>query len=278
MSDGSRRWRWRELVPGPRSWIFVAGALATFGLLFGVPRIADALDRRGLPGVAIALGPLLVAAASVLWTLRTIFPGSRRRRSVMRWAHDRGEPFRSDLSLPVSLREVTSLRGLTIEGGVANLVVLEVEGTEILLFDRWRAAAAGYERAEWRTVSALRFPIDVPRLVVHPRRSGFRMADGDVGLSSIGSEWGAFDRRFRILTTDRAAAVAIVDARLMAWILDGPRGITYEACGRWLVCSNRMGRVRDRDTLARVSVGFRDRLPRVSASLYPPPDPGFDRP
>jgi hypothetical protein len=173
---------------------------------------------------------------------------------------------------------VTSLRGLAIEGGVGNLVVLEAGGDEILVFDRWRAAAAGYERAEWRTVAALRVPIDVPRLVIHPRRHRFRMPEGDVGLASIGSESGTFDRRFRVLATDRGAAVAIVDPRMMTWLLAQPRAVTYEAAGSWLVCSKRMGRRRDLDALVASAVGFRDHLPRVATSFYPALDPGFPRP
>jgi hypothetical protein len=277
MSDGSSSRGWREIVPGPRSWIFVAGVAVTFGLLLMAPRIAEILDGRGVPGDLIALGGILAVAAAVLWTLTTTFPGVRRRRAVMRWARERDAPFRSDFTLPASLREVTSLQGLAIEGGVENLVVLEAgdgEG-EVLVFDRWRAAAVGYERAEWRTVAALRAPIDVPRIVVHPRRHRFRMSESDVGLSSLGSESGAFDRRFRLLATSRAAAVALIDPRMMAWLMDGPPGVTYEAAGRWLVCSKRMGRLRDRDMLMRAAAGFREHLPRVSASFYPPEDPGF---
>jgi hypothetical protein len=172
---------------------------------------------------------------------------------------------------------VTSLQGLAIEGGVENLVVLEAGDGEVLVFDRWRAAAAGYERAEWRTVAALRAPIDVPRMVVHPRRQRLRISDSDVGLSSVGSESGAFDRRFRVLATNRAAAVALIDPRMMAWLMDGPSGVTYEAAGRWLVCSKRMGRIRDRDRLVEAVIGFRHHLPRVSASFYPPKDPGLGR-
>jgi hypothetical protein len=277
MSDGARRWHWREFVPGARSWLFITGVIATLGLLLAAPRAASALDRRGMPGGPIVLAVVVAGAAALLWMLATTLPGSRRRRAVMRWATEHGAPFRSSFALPASLREVTSLRGLVLEGGVGDLVVLEAGDDEILLFDRWRAAAAGYERAEWRTVAALGAPIDVPRLVVHPRRRRFRMAEGDLGLASIGSESGAFDRRFRVLSTDRAAAVAIVDPRMMAWLLDGPRGVTYEAAGRWLVCSKRMGRIRDREVLATAAVGLRDHLPRVSASFYPPEDPGFGR-
>jgi hypothetical protein len=125
MKDKSSSWGWREIVPGPRSWIFVAGVAVTFGLLLMAPRIADILDRRGLPGDLIALGVIFAVLAAVLWTLTTTFPGVRRRRAVMRWARERDAPFRSDFSLPASLREVTSLQGLAIEGGVENLVVLE---------------------------------------------------------------------------------------------------------------------------------------------------------
>lgn len=277
MSDGSSSGGWREFLPGPRSWIFVAGVAVTFGLLLTAPRFAGILDRRGLPGDLVVLGVIVALVVAILWTLTTTFPGSRRRRAVTRWAREHDAPFRSDFTLPVSLREVTSLQGLAIEGGVENLVVLGAGNDEILVFDRWRAAAAGYERAEWRTVATLRAPIDVPRIVVHPRRHRFRMSESDVGLSSVGSESGGFDRRFRMLATNRAAAVALIDPRMMAWLMDGPSGVTFEAAGRWLVCSKRMGRIRDRDRLVEAVIGFRDHLPRVSASFYPPEDPGFGR-
>ena len=98
------------------------------------------------------------------------------------------------------------------------------------------------------------------------------------GLSVIGTESEAFDRRFRILTVDRAAAVAIVDQRMMAWLLDGPSELAFETAGPWLVCSAPTGPVVQRDGLIAAVMGLRDQLPRVSASLFPVRDPGFGPP
>ena len=94
----------------------------------------------------------------------------------------------------------------------------------------------------------------------------------------IGTESEAFDRRFRILTVDRAAAVAIVDQRMMAWLLDGPSDLAFETAGPWLVCSAPAGPVAQRDGLIAAVVDLRDHLPRVSASLFPVRDPGFGPP
>jgi hypothetical protein len=63
----------------------------------------------------------------------------------------------------------------------------------------------------------------------------------------------------------------------MAWLLDRPIDLTYETAGRWLTCSRPSGSADQVDALVEAVVGFRDHLPRVSASFYPPEDPGFGR-
>ena len=198
-------------------------------------------------------------------------PGGARRREVMRWARDRDAPFRSGFRVPRRLRAVTSLHALRAEGGVANLAVIRIAEGEVLVFDRWRAPAPGYEEAEWRTAAALQADVDLPRIVIQPRRDPFRLSSGESGLSVIGTESEAFDRRFQILTEDRAAAVAIVDQRMMAWLLDASSHLAFETAGPWLLCSAPTGPVTQRDGLIAAVVGLRDHLPRVSASLFPGP-------
>ena len=51
--------------------------------------------------------------------------------------------------------------------------------------------------------------------------------------------------------------------------------MTFEAAGGWLVASRPTGDPGERDELVAAVRVMRDHLPRVSASLYPPQDPGF---
>jgi hypothetical protein len=72
--------------------------------------------------------------------------------------------------------------------------------------------------------------------------------------------------------------VALIDQRVMAWLLASPGDVTFEAAGPWLAASTPAGDPALRDDLVAAVIELRERLPRVSPSLYPPRDPGFDRP
>jgi hypothetical protein len=268
---------WSFILSSRGWWRWLAGFGLTVGLLIGAPPLSEALDARGLPGGPIALGVVVAAAALTLWAFSTTIPRRRRRRAMTRWARERAAPFRSDFTLPLSLSEIPSLAGLQTEGGVANLVVVRRADDEVLVFDRWRAEAAGYEDAEWRTVAAVRTTLDAPLVVVHPRRHGLRIAEIEGALMPVGTESIEFDHRYRILAEDRAAAVAVVDARTMAWLLDRRVDLAYESAGSWVACSRPSASGDELDALIDTVLGFRDRLPRVLGSFFPRPDPGFDR-
>jgi hypothetical protein len=279
MNDG-QRWILRSFVPRPRSLIFPVAIVVSLAVVLSLPGFAGRLDRRGLPGGWIALALVVVLIVPVVWSLSTIVPRARRRREVLRWARGREAPFRSAFRIPLSLGRVNSLRGLStpggvpLHGGVAHLVVVREGDDEVLVFDRWRAETAGYQDAEWRTAAALRVDLDAPPLVVHPHHHPFRAPLGETPLRSVNTEWGEFDRRFQVLAHDRAAATALVDARLMAWLLDGPIDLTYEVADAWLVCSAPMGPASQRDGLIEAVLGLRDHLPRVTVSMFPAHDPG----
>ena len=280
MSDGDRsdlRWLIRMMTPRPRTIFYAIGVLATVALVLWSPSLAGDLDERGFPGDWIALGLIAVVAVSILWALSTLMPSARRRRAASRWARARDAEFRSAFTLPTSLKQIPSLRGLGSEGGVANLAVVRVDDDEILVFDRWRATAVGYESAEWRTAAALRVPLDVPAIVVHPRHHPFRLPKDLESMSTIDTESEEFHHRFHVLGRDRVGVAALLDARVMAWLLDGPHDLTFEANGPWLMTSKPSGAVTDRDGLVAAVIELRSRLPRVSASFYPPEDPGFGR-
>jgi hypothetical protein len=280
MSDGDRsdlRWLIRMMTPRPRTILYTSGIVATIAIVLWSPRLAGYLDGRGLPGDWIALGLIALVAVAILWALSTLIPSARRRRAVSRWARTRDAEFRSAFTLPTSLQQIPSLRGLGVEGGVANLVVVRVDSDEILVFDRWRATAVGYESAEWRTAAALRVPLDLPAVVIHPRHHAFRLPKDVGSMSTIDTESEEFHRRFHLLGRDRAGVVALLDARLMAWLLDGPQDLTFEATGAWLMSSKPIGAALDHDRLVEAVIELRSHLPRVSRSFYPPTDPGFGR-
>ncbi len=278
MTGPGRRPSIWSLVPrATDGWRWVVGFAVTLGVLMLAPSISDRLDAHGLPGGTIALGTVAAVIGLTLWAFWTTVPRTRRRRAMARWARERGASFRSDFTLPASMSEIPSLTALRLEGGVANLVVIRLPEDEVMVFDRWRAATVGYEDAEWRVVSAMRTELDVPRMLIHPRHHRFRMAESETDLHQVGTESSEFEDRYRVVAGDRAAAVALVDPRTMAWLLDRTDDLTFETAGPWVACSTPSWSTNELDALVDAVVGFRYRLPRVLGSFFPAPDPGLDR-
>ena len=107
-----------------------------------------------------------------------------------------------------------------------------------------------------------------PALVVQPRHSWDPVSDPD-GMVELALESEAFDRRYRVRTTDRRFANAFIDARMMAWMIDLPDPWSFEVAGGWALCgSDRLAPERLGDLLANLDA-FRAHIPRVIASLYP---------
>jgi hypothetical protein len=276
MTGAGRRPSFWSLVPRiTDGWRWVVGFAVCLGLLMLAPSISDRLDARGLPGGPIALATVTCVIGLTLWAFWTTVPRTRRRRAMARWARERGVQFRSDFTLPASMSEIPSLSALQLEGGVANLVVIRLPEDEVMVFDRWRAATPGYEDAEWRTVAVTRTHLDVPRVVIHPRHHRFRPAESETDLHPVGTESSEFEDRYRVVAGDRAAAVAVVDARTMAWLLDRPDDLTFETAGPWVACSTPSASTNELDALVEAVARFRDRLPRVLGSFFPTPDPGL---
>ncbi|HEX8098956.1 MAG TPA: hypothetical protein VF660_02000, partial [Actinomycetota bacterium] len=81
-----------------------------------------------------------------------------------------------------------------------------------------------------------------------------------------------FDREFTVLCADRRFATALIDQRLMAWLLDGvPRSVVFEVSGRYVLGSKRDGTEEGTEIIQvfPAVAGFISRVPPVVSSLYP---------
>jgi hypothetical protein len=91
----------------------------------------------------------------------------------------------------------------------------------------------------------------------------------------VQTEWGEFNREFRVLSRDRRWALAVLDARLMVWLLDhAPRDISFELQPGAVLCWRSAPGIGNEQVEVLLALSsFMDRIPRVVRSLYPPGEP-----
>jgi hypothetical protein len=119
------------------------------------------------------------------------------------------------------------------------------------------------------TCAIVKVPLDAPALAVTPKVQGFGAVPGVPDGHLVGSESEAFDRSFRVTTGDRRFANAMLDARVLAWILEGETGAWgYQAAGPWLLVFTQRKPPSEVPLALERALAFADRLPRVVGDLF----------
>lgn len=251
------------------------GALALF-LVLGVPvaLAGSAEDRRTLFAVVIAAG----CVGFFFWLNHTfrVRPRSdamqaEAGRLGLRFSHADRDGL---LSLPFELFG----RAATIRD-LENVLSGPRNGVEVALFD-YRYSQG--EDADFRFSCAMvPVPSTWPTFLLRPERALSRAAR-DVGLRDIETESEAFNRAFEVRCADRRFALALLEPRMMEWLLDlGPRS-GFEIWGGRLLCFAPQVKPWEIESVLRTALAFRERIPRVVSSLYPnvgtPPRPDAPAP
>jgi len=177
-----------------------------------------------------------------------------------------GDPLRM-LSTPFELfRRTASARA------VENTAWGMHHGREVVVVDYWYAPDSNPSRDDYRRVVCV---VDTarpewPDISVIPT-SGAAILRDAVDPSRVDLESERFDRAFEVRATERAYATALLDARMIEWLLHQPSGTGFEvAAGRLMVFGPReRASLEDvADALHRFDA-FLDHVPSVIASLYP---------
>jgi hypothetical protein len=122
-----------------------------------------------------------------------------------------------------------------------------------------------YHRFSCATTSIAAY---VPGIAVG-RENVLTRLGGALGFDDIEFESEEFNRAFRVKSEDRKFAYDMIDARMMAFLLDASGGCTFEVVGSDLLCAS--GRVRPAELpgLMQVLQSFHAHVPKVVWSLYP---------
>lgn len=108
-----------------------------------------------------------------------------------------------------------------------------------------------------------------PQLVVRGETPLGRAADA-LGVRDLQLESEDFNRAFDVRSGDPAFATALLDQRMMAWLLDVGPAFAFEVAWGWLLVAVALANPWQVEAGLELLVAFRERVPAVLSSLYPP--------
>jgi hypothetical protein len=144
-------------------------------------------------------------------------------------------------------------------------------GMQVVVIDYWFARSSDPSRSDYRyyTCAATPVPDGWPNLSVVPEGFGSRLATS-VGRRDIEFELESFNRAFEVRSGDPRFAHALIDARMMSWLLELPPDTGFEILDGTLMCRTPRRRDRDVTWALETMATFLDRIPPVIDSLFGP--------
>lgn len=158
--------------------------------------------------------------------------------------------------------------------GVENVVYGTLEGRPIRIFDLWvmheSVDAKGHRsrRFERYTCASTEIPgVWWPAITIKGETFATRIGDA-FGKRDLQFESEDFNAHWDVRSRDPRCAYALVDARMMQWLLMAGADFRFEVSGPYLmVVTDRLDPA-SWMTLSRVLDQFRDRIPAVAHELY----------
>jgi hypothetical protein len=226
------------------------------------------MDGSALVWVFVVFGVVAAALAYYAHQRRL-----ERQHTLRRLALNEGLDFTTDdpfdtLGQPFSLLQEGDGRG------VENVLWGFWHGLEIRAFDYWyyeesSGANGGSSRSysRFNCVIAL-VEASCPQLRIAPESVLTRIAAA-LSFDDIAFESEEFNRAFHVQGRDRRFATALVDARMMEWLLRKAQGYCFEVTGDRFLCWTRQVEPAAVLDLLATAKTFHDRIPAVVSSLYP---------
>ena len=234
--------------------IAVAGVAA--GLLFTVLAVAGD-ERAVFVTLALYVGGI---------ALVTLYRKSSRRSAVEREARrlglsfSRRDPFRV---LDADFHPFLRFGKLPGTQRVENVVWGVRDGREVRAFDYRRPA----EDEIRYSCAMVRIPDGWPSLLVR-RHGPLDVARNAAGLQRIEFELDEFNRRFEVRSDDRRLASAVIDQRMIGWLLESDPALGFQLQEGWLLAWMPQLPPDELERTLTTVEGFHERIPRAVWSLY----------
>lgn len=142
-------------------------------------------------------------------------------------------------------------------------------GMEVVVIDYWFARSSDPSKSDHRyfTCAATPVPVAWPNISILPEGFASRVATS-MGDRDIDFELEGFNRAFEVRSADARFAHALVDARMMAWLLELPSDTGFEILDGSLMCRTPRRLDRDVTWALETMATFLDRVPPVVDPLF----------
>ena len=147
---------------------------------------------------------------------------------------------------------------------VENVVWGVRDGREVRAFDYWRPAEDEPVRY---SCAMVRIPDGWPSLLVR-RHGPLGIARNAAGLRGQEFELETFNRRFEVRSDDRRLASAVIDQRMIGWLLESDPVLGFQLQDGWLLAWMPRLTAQELERVLTMAEGFHERIPRAVWSLY----------
>ena len=223
-------------------------------------------------GVGFLIAAILLVAAGV--SVTAAMARRRREAELSTVARDLGLRYASDdpfaiLDRPFPLFSKGDGRG------IEHVLYGSWRGHEVRAFDHWYYEESrnpqGHSSRSTSRFSCVLLPVDVVCSATTIDAEGplTRLAD-HLALEDIQFESEEFNRTFDVRSEDPRFASALIDGPMMDWMLANASACSIQLSGMQVLCFTRQLPPGDVPSLLEMAVGFVERIPPVTRSLYPP--------
>jgi len=234
----------------------IAVAAVAAGLLF--TGLAVAGDERAVfVTLALYVGGIALVTLYRKFSRRSAVEREARRLGL---SFSRRDPFRV---LDADFHPFLRFGKLPGTQRVENVVWGVRDGREVRAFDYRRPA----EDEIRYSCAMVRIPDGWPSLLVR-RHGPLDVARNAAGLQRIEFELDEFNRRFEVRSDDRRLASAVIDQRMIGWLLESDPALGFQLQEGWLLAWMPQLPPDELERTLTTVEGFLERIPRAVWSLY----------
>lgn len=234
--------------------IAVTGVAA--GLLFTVLAVAGD-ERAVFVTLALYVGGIALVTLYRKFSRRSAVEREARRLGL---SFSRRDPFRV---LDADFHPFLRFGKWPGTQHVENVVWGVRDGREVRAFDYRRPA----EDEIRYSCAMVRMPDGWPSLLVR-RHGPLDVARNAAGLQRIEFELEEFNRRFEVRSDDRRLASAVIDQRMIGWLLESDPALGFQLQEGWLLAWMPQLPPDELERTLTTVEGFHERIPRAVWSLY----------
>jgi hypothetical protein len=159
------------------------------------------------------------------------------------------------------------------EKSIGNMMVGSQQGRDITVLD-YSCKASPDGRSTFRYLCALvDMSPECPKTEIAPHTLATRTADV-VGVERVDFEYERFSQRYRVQSSNRKFAAALVDPPMIEWLLAQRASTHFELGGAWVMSVGANIDMQDARSLAAetasllaAALDFRGRIPRVAMEI-----------